>query len=149
MPRSLPAFARSVLTVGTLIAAGLVSGSMIAACSSPSPQSAPTPPAQASSAPAPSAAPVDEPPGAIACGKAVRAVNDASLMNPGVVADITAASGTADAPVADAAQALSAAYTKAVSAHDTDAEPDAVAAVSAAAAELVKICGDSGLETVG
>jgi hypothetical protein len=70
-------------------------------------------------------------------------------MNPGVVADITTASGTADAPVADAARALSTAYTRAVAAHGTDAEPDAVAAVSAAAAELVAICGDSGLETVG
>ncbi|MGW4945506.1 hypothetical protein ACWEOZ_28390 [Actinoplanes sp. NPDC004185] len=144
MPRSLPAFARSVLIAGSL-----VGGSMIAACSSPAPEPASPPPAGASSAPAPSATPVDEPPGAIACGKAVRAVSDASLMNPGVVADITAASATADAPVADAAQALSAAYTNAVAAHDTDAEPDAVAAVSAAAAELVKICGDSGLETAG
>jgi len=146
MPRSLPAFARSVLIFGSLVGV-----SMIAACSSPSSEPASAPPAKASSAPVTgaSALPVDEPPGAIACGKATRAVSDASLMNPGVVADITAASGTADAPVADAAQALSAAYTKAVAAHDTDAEPDAVAAVSAAAAELVKICGDSGLETVG
>jgi hypothetical protein len=148
MPRSLPAFARSVL-----IAGALVGGSMIAACSRSAPEPSSPPPAEASSAstgPAEaSSAPVDEPPGVIACGKAVRAVSEASLMNPGVVADITAASATADAPVADAAQALSAAYTKAVAAHDTDAEPDAVAAVSAAAAELVKICGDSGLETAG
>jgi vacuolar-type H+-ATPase subunit H len=70
-------------------------------------------------------------------------------MNPGVITDITDATRTADAPVADAAQDLSTAYRKAIAAHDTEAEPDAVAAVSAAAAELVKICGDSGLETAG
>ncbi|MEU8607228.1 hypothetical protein AB0C29_04400, partial [Actinoplanes sp. NPDC048791] len=100
MPRSLPAFARSVLISGSLVGV-----SMIAACSSPSSEPASAPPAKASSAPVTgaSALPVDEPPGAIACGKAVRAVRDASLMNPGVAADITAASGTADAPVADAA----------------------------------------------
>jgi hypothetical protein len=144
--RSLSAFPLSVLIAGSLLAAGTVVG-----CSSPSARPASAPPASPSPsrAPAASAAPVDEPPGAIACDKAVRAVSDASLMNPGVIADITTASGTADAPVADAAQVLSTAYTRAVAAHGTDAEPDAVAAVSAAAAELVAICGDSGLETVG
>jgi len=91
----------------------------------------------------------DEPPGAIACGKAALAVRDATLMNPGVITDITRASGTADAPVADAAQHLSEAYTEAAGAHGTGAEPDAVAAVSAAAAELLKICSDSGLAAVG
>ncbi|GAA3949805.1 hypothetical protein [Actinoplanes auranticolor] len=144
MPRSLSAFTLCVLIAGSLLAAGTVVG-----CSSPSAEPVPAPLASPSPAPAASAAPVDEPPGAIACDKAVRAVSEASLMNPGVVADITAASGTADAPVADAAQTLSTAYTRAVAAHGTDAEPDAVAAVSAAAAELVAICGDSGLETVG
>jgi hypothetical protein len=87
--------------------------------------------------------------GTIACGKAARALNDGTLMHPGVITDITRASGTADAPVADAANHLSEAYTEAVGAHGTDAEPDAVAAVSRAAAELIKICRDSGLETVG
>lgn len=143
----------------------LIAGGPVAGCSDPSPDAATSPTAAAPSAPAneppgASAAPdngppgaaaaqVDEPPGTIACGKAVQAVRNATLMNPGVITDITAATGTADAPVADAAQRLSAAYSKAVAAHDTDAEPDAVAAVSAAAAELVKICGDSGLETAG
>jgi hypothetical protein len=70
-------------------------------------------------------------------------------MNPGVVTDITAAAATADAPVLEAAQALSAAYTEAVAAHGTDAEPDAIAAVSAAAAELTRICAASGLEVAG
>jgi hypothetical protein len=66
-----------------------------------------------------------------------------------VVTDIADAAGTADAPVADAAQTLATAYTTAVAAHGQATEPDAIAAVSAAAAELVKICSDSGLETVG
>jgi len=128
----------------------LIAGSTVAGCSDPSPEpTAAAPSAPGSEPSGAAAAQADEPPGAIACGKAVRAVQDATLMNPGVITDITAATGTADAPVADAAQNLSAAYNKAVAAHDTDAEPDAVAAVSAAAAELVKICDDSGLETVG
>jgi hypothetical protein len=93
--------------------------------------------------------PEDEPPGTIACGKAIRAVRDATLMNPGVIADITNAAATADAPVTDAAQRLSEAYDKAVAAHNKDTEPDAIAAVSGAGAELIQICTDSGLETVG
>lgn len=133
----------------------LITGSTVAGCSHGSPGPATPPTAATASAvggnesPGASAAPVDEPPGAIACGKAAQAVRDATLMTPGVISDITLATGTADAPVADAAQRLSAAYAKAVTAHDTEAEPDAVAAVSAAAAELVTICNDSGLETVG
>ena len=128
----------------------LVAGSTVAGCSDPSPKpTAAAPSAPGSEPSGAAAAQADEPPGAIACGKAVRAVRDATLMNPGVITDIVAATGTADAPVADAARDLSAAYSKAVAAHDTDAEPDAVAAVSAAAAELVQICDDSGLETVG
>jgi len=108
--------------------------------------SADEPTADEPSADEPSA---DGPPGAIACGKAALAVRDATLMNPGVITDITRASGTADAPVADAAQHLSEAYTEAAGAHGTGAEPDAVAAVSAAAAELLRICSDSGLVAVG
>ena len=134
MPRSLSALSVSVL----------LAGSLTGGCSQATPVPAPKP-----TAPTPAAAPADEPPGTLACGKAVDAVRDATLMNPGVVTAITAASGTADAPVADAAQTLGKAYTKAISAHGTEAEPDAVAAVSAAAAELVKICGESGLETAG
>jgi hypothetical protein len=135
MPRSLPAVLLSVLTA-------------LAGCSEPAQeQAAPAPTAAATSA-AP-ASPEDEPPGTIACGKAIRAVRDATLMNPGVIADITNAAGTADAPVADAAQRLAEAYDKAVAAHNKDTEPDAIAAVSAAGAELIQICTDSGLETVG
>jgi len=128
----------------------LIAGCTVAGCAHQSHE----PPAAAASASdnepsGAAAALVDEPPGTIACGKAVQAVREATLMNPDVITDIANAAGTADAPVADAAQDLSAAYSKAVAAHDTDAEPDAVAAVSAAAAELVKICDDSGLETAG
>ncbi len=136
MPRPLPA----------LLSCVVIAGVLLSGCSDATNEPAPAPP---SSAPSASPTPLDEPPGTIACGKAVRAVRDASLMNPGVVSDIAGSSGTADAPVADAAQALSQAYTKAIAAQGTEEEPDAVAAVSAAAAELVKICGDSGLETAG
>jgi hypothetical protein len=129
-----------------LLLSVLLAGSVVSGCSKPVEELA-TP--VMSTAPSATAAPVDEPPGTIACGKAVSAVRDATVMNPGVVAGITTAAGTADAPVADVAQALSQAYTQAVAAHGTDDEPDAVAAVSAAAAELVRICGDSGLETAG
>src|SRR4051812_35199280 len=104
------------------------------------PQGDPPGPASSVAASAPTGEPsgedpaAEDPPGMIACGKATRAVSDGTLMNPGVITDITHASGTADAPVADAAQHLSAAYTEAVGAHGTDAEPDAVAAVSEAGA---------------
>jgi hypothetical protein len=138
MPRSLPA----------LLLPALIVGSSLAACSNPAAEPQPAPPS-AAPAPAASTAAPDDPPGTIACGKAVGAVREATLMNPGVITAITAAAGTADAPVADAAQRLSEAYTKAVAAHNKDTEPDAIAAVSAAAAELVAICNDSGLETAG
>lgn len=157
MPRSLSAFTLPVLIVAGSVVAGLAAGCShpSAEPASPSPAAAPGNGPPGSSAgpgeqpPAASAAQVDEPPGTIACGRAVRAVRAATLMNPGVITDIAAATGTADAPVADAALALSAAYQKAITAHGTDAEPDAVAAVSAAAAALVRICADSGLETAG
>jgi hypothetical protein len=118
-----------------------------AGCADPSEAPAiPSPPSAATSA---SLAPADDPPGALACGEAVRAVRDATLMNPGVITDITNAAGTADAPIAAAALRLSAAYTVALAAHDKDTEPDAIAAVSGAAAELVELCSDSGLQTAG
>ncbi|WP_306213589.1 hypothetical protein [Actinoplanes sp. RD1] len=91
----------------------------------------------------------DEPPGAIACAMAAAASRAGSFMAPGVVVAIQRASGTADAPVADAAGRLTTAYNAAAGAVGAEDEPDKVAAVSAAAAELVGVCGDSGLETVG
>ena len=124
----------------------VIAGSLLTGCTDPADVATPPPQTAASSA---TSAQVDEPPGSIACARAVRAVREATLMNPDVITDITAAAGTADAPVADAAQRLSAAYDAAVTAHDTDTEPDAVAAVSGAAAELVAICGDSGLGPAG
>src|SRR4051812_11194456 len=91
----------------------------------------------------------DDPPGAITCGKLAAAITATTIMDPGVVDDIVAASNTADAPVADAAQRLASAYAAAVAAKGGEREPDAVAAVSAAAADMSGVCDDSGLETVG
>jgi hypothetical protein len=70
-------------------------------------------------------------------------------MNPSVVDAIVAASASADAPIADAARRLGDAYRKALSSSGTADEPDAVAAVSAAGAEMSTVCGESGLDTVG
>ncbi|MFI5936842.1 hypothetical protein [Actinoplanes sp. NPDC051494] len=92
---------------------------------------------------------LDDPPGTLACGKAVAAVREGTVTTPGVADAILRASETADAPVADAAQRLAQAYATAVAAAGADDEPDKVAAVSAAAAEMVSVCRDSGLETAG
>lgn len=124
----------------------LVSATTATGCTGPANTPAPSAPPSSAIASAP---PSDDPPGTRACAKASRTLRDGTVMNPGVVTDITAAAATADAPVLEAAQALSAAYTEAVAAHDTDAEPDAIAAVSAAAAELTRICAASGLEVAG
>ncbi|MDY7084347.1 MAG: hypothetical protein SYR96_04515 [Actinomycetota bacterium] len=91
----------------------------------------------------------DEPPGALACAALDQAMDDASLMQAGVVDTIVKASATADAPVADAAERLRTAYGKAVSSAGTESEPDAVAAVGAAASDMSSVCSDSGLRTVG
>lgn len=116
---------------------------LAAGCSdspSPSPSTAPSP-----SAPAV----VDEPPGALACGKIGEAARAGTLMQPGVVTDVNRSTATADAPVAEAAGRLQETYERAVRAQGTEEEPDLVAAVSAAAAEMVTVCADSGLETAG
>jgi hypothetical protein len=91
----------------------------------------------------------DDPPGAITCAKLAAAISAVTIMDPGVVDGIVTASNTADAPVADAAQRLASAYAAAVAAKGSDDEPDAVAGVSAAAADMSGVCDDSGLETVG
>jgi hypothetical protein len=70
-------------------------------------------------------------------------------MDAGVVDAIVRASRTADAPVADAAERLAAAYASAVAAHGQESEPDAIAAVSVAGADMTSVCADSGLDTVG
>ncbi|MGX6602311.1 hypothetical protein ACWKSP_09285 [Micromonosporaceae bacterium Da 78-11] len=92
---------------------------------------------------------VDDPPGTITCALLAAAIERSSLMEPGVTDDINRASGTADAPVADAAKRLTEAYAAAVAAVGATDEPDKTAAVSAAAADMAGVCADSGLETVG
>jgi hypothetical protein len=118
------------------------------ACSrSPSPAASPSPAPSVS--PAASPAVVDDPPGSVACAALQLAVTRATLMDPGVVDAIVRASRTADAPVADAAERLAAAYASAVAAHGLQTEPDAIAAVSVAGADMTSVCADSGLDTVG
>ncbi|MFF5084296.1 hypothetical protein ACFY36_45240 [Actinoplanes sp. NPDC000266] len=119
-----------------------------AGCSS---KPAPTPAVSTAATSAPSAAAeiADDPPGTLTCTALAAAVADASLMQEGVVDGIVNVSATADAPVADAAQALAVAYTQASASEGTESEPDAVAAVSAAAADMAQVCADSGLQTVG
>jgi hypothetical protein len=126
----------------------VVLSALIAGCSAGDGRTPAPVPAPVAVPPSPSAR-ADDPPGTLTCGKVIRAVREATLMVPGVVAEVAGASATADAPVADAARRLSAAYTAATTARGTDGEPDAVAGVSAAAAEMVDVCADSGLETVG
>ncbi|BCJ51762.1 hypothetical protein Asp14428_32370 [Actinoplanes sp. NBRC 14428] len=120
----------------------------------PSVQAAANPPAPSAQAavnslPPRALAAADEPPGALACGRIAEAVRGGTLMQPGVVTGISTATATADAPVADAATRLQQAYEQAVKAQGTEDEPDLVAAVSAAGAEMVSVCADSGLETAG
>jgi hypothetical protein len=88
-------------------------------------------------------------PGEVACRALAAAVRDATLMNPGVVDAIAAASVTADAPIADAGRRLADAFRAATAARGTDSEPDAVAAVSAAGADMGRVCQESGLDAVG
>src|SRR4051794_36346497 len=133
-----------------LRAVPLIAALALAGCAgSPDPVAAP--PAVAVPAPTASAGrPIaDDPPGTATCGRLVTAIRDATLMDPGVVNAIVSASGTADAPVADAARRLAAAYASATTAKGSDSEPDAVAAVSAAGADMAGVCDDSGLATVG
>ncbi|WP_127504458.1 hypothetical protein [Actinoplanes solisilvae] len=118
----------------------------LSGCDGAAPQEAA--PAPASSPAAPSAA-VDDPPGALTCAALATAIAQSSLMVAGVVDDVVRSSATADAPVADAAERLGVAYAKAVSAAGTEQEPDAVAAVGAAASDMSSVCSDSGLKTVG
>ncbi|MEV4352372.1 hypothetical protein AB0J83_48590 [Actinoplanes sp. NPDC049596] len=123
---------------------------LLAGCADDGKQPVPAPVASATVSESSAASAIaDDPPGTLACAALAVAVTDASLMEPGVVDGIVGASGTADAPVADAAAALATAYTQAAAAKGTESEPDAVAAVSAAAADMSSVCADSGLQTVG
>jgi hypothetical protein len=92
---------------------------------------------------------VDDPPGTNTCTLLGAAVAQGTLMDAGVVDAVAAAAGTADAPVADAAHRLATAYAAAVAAHGADGEPDAIAAVSAAATDMSGVCADSGLRSAG
>jgi hypothetical protein len=124
----------------------LVTGAACSRTAGPAAQPSPEP-SVSSAAPSPTAA--DDPPGSLACAALRRAVTDATLMDTGVVDAIVRASRTADAPVSDAAERLAAAYASAVAAHGQESEPDAIAAVSVAGADMTSVCTDSGLDTVG
>jgi hypothetical protein len=88
-------------------------------------------------------------PGTTACAALASAINDGTLMQAGVVDAIVADAGPADAPIADAAERLGTAYRKARASAGTQDEPDAVAGVSEAGADMSNVCGESGLDTVG
>jgi hypothetical protein len=123
---------------------------LTAGCGSGSPAPVASPAVGAEPAPSGGGGPMaDDPPGTNTCQLLVTAINDAALMQPGVVDAIARAGGTADAPVADAAHRLAAAYAAAVAAKGADSEPDAVAAVSAAGSEMATVCDESGLARVG
>lgn len=92
---------------------------------------------------------VDNPPGRITCAMLAEAIRRGSFMDAGVVGRIVAAAGTADAPVVDAADRLKTAYDAALAASGKPSEPDAIAAVAAAASDMSGVCADSGLRTVG
>jgi hypothetical protein len=130
------------LTIVIACAAGL------AGCSAGEPGAAP-PASGVSTAVSADPSATEDVPGALACGALASAIDDATLMNPGVVDAIVAASASADAPIGDAARRLADAYKSALSSAGTEDEPDAVAAVSAAGAEMSTVCGESGLDTVG
>ena len=111
---------------------------------------APSAPATVSAAAVlPTAEPDGAPPGTETCAELGTAVSEATLMQPGIVDRIVAASAPADAPVADAARRLATAYAAAIAAKGAAREPDAVAAVSAAAADMDGVCNESGLESSG
>jgi hypothetical protein len=101
------------------------------------------------SASVPTAEPDGAPPGTQTCTELGAAIKAASLMQPGVVDGVVRAATIADAPVADAAQRLATAYAAARASQGTASEPDAVAAVSAAAADMDGVCTESGLESAG
>ena len=122
---------------------------LLAGCSrSPRPITSPSP-GPAGQTGSDGQAVADDPPGTNTCHQLRLAVTDATLMQPGVVDSIATASSTADAPVADAAHRLAAAYASAATGKGSNSEPDAVAAVSAAGAAMSGVCDDSGLDTVG
>lgn len=127
----------------------VLSIALLAGCSSGSPAPVASAAGDHAPFPSPSMAPIDEPPGTNTCGLLKAAIKGATLMEPGVVDAIVDASGTADAPVADAARRLDTAYTAATVASTGPDEPDKVAAVSKAGSDMSLVCDQSGLDTVG
>jgi hypothetical protein len=158
----MPQTSRRSLTFAALLLTLTTCGT-VTACGhdTPTPPSArPASPAAQSASPAappqlstPPGVPTAEASGALpgtrTCADLSAAISRANLMEPGVVDRIVAAASTADAPVADAAQRLATAYAKATRSKNTAQEPDAVAAVSAAAADMAGVCDESGLESAG
>jgi hypothetical protein len=109
----------------------------------PTPTPAVTPPVTAD----PQA--TDDQAGMLACDALSASMVNGTLMEPGVADSIVTSAGSADGPIADAAQRLRAAYNSAIAARGTGGEPDAVAAVSVAGSDMLNVCDDSGLRTVG
>jgi hypothetical protein len=91
----------------------------------------------------------DDQPGMVACGALSASMRDGTLMEQGVADSIVASAGSADGPIADAAQRLRAAYASAIASRGTAGEPDAVAGVSVAGAGMLRVCDESGLTTAG
>jgi hypothetical protein len=91
----------------------------------------------------------DDQAGMLACGALADSVQNGTLMAPGVADSIVASAGSADGPIADAAQRLSAAYATAMASQGTSGEPDAVAKVSVAGSDMLVVCDESGLISVG
>ena len=126
----------------------LVAAAVLGGCSPDAPDAPAGTPTGAGGSPTVSATVADDPPGMITCRRLATAVSGGTLMDAGVIDAILTAADTADAPVADAAVRLSEAYAAARTAAGTAAEPDAVAAVSAAAVDMSNVCADSGLASV-
>jgi hypothetical protein len=138
---------RSATTIALLVTGLALAGLMLTACGDGgSPAATPT---TAVASAFPSTDPPSSPPGSSACTLLADAIEDATLMQPGVADAIVAASLSGDPKVAAASGQLGAAYAAAVSSQGTDREPDAVAAVSAAGADMRAVCVEAGLATAG
>jgi len=130
---------RSLATVGLLI--------ILAGCTTEDPPAA-EPAIVAATSPS-AGIPPNDPSGTTTCHLLAQAVLNATLMDPGTVDQIVATGSTADAPLAEAAHRLATTYATALAAKGRDDEPEMIAAVSAAGAEMTTVCQDSGLDTVG
>jgi hypothetical protein len=132
----------------SVVALSLLVGTALAGCGDDTPVATPTTPAPQISAFV-SVGPTEARPGSAACALLVQAIEDATLMQPGVADAVVAASQSGDEDVAAEGRRLGAAYAAAISSRGTDGEPDAVAAVSAAGADMRALCVRAGLATAG